>query len=71
MRAAVEGRGTASLKLFTVTVLTSWDRADLVEMGYSDHSVKDLVVIRARKALETGIDGVTRDTALSGRHLDG
>jgi orotidine-5'-phosphate decarboxylase len=58
MRAAVEGRGTSGLKLFTVTVLTSWDRTDLIEMGYSDHSVKDLVVIRARKALEAGVDGV-------------
>jgi orotidine-5'-phosphate decarboxylase len=58
MRAAVEGRGNSDLKLFTVTVLTSWDKADLLEMGYSRHSVKDLVVIRARKALEAGIDGV-------------
>jgi len=58
MRAAVEGRGTSDLKLFIVTVLTSWDRTDLIEMGYSRHSVKDLVVIRARKSLEAGIDGV-------------
>jgi orotidine-5'-phosphate decarboxylase len=58
MRAAVQGRGSSKLKLFTVTVLTSWDKADLIEMGYSEHSVKDLVVIRARKALEAGIDGV-------------
>jgi orotidine-5'-phosphate decarboxylase len=58
MRAAVEGRGNSDLKLFTVTVLTSWDKTDLLEMGYSRHSVKDLVVIRARKAVEAGIDGV-------------
>jgi orotidine-5'-phosphate decarboxylase len=58
MRAAVEGRGASALKLFTVTVLTSWDRTDLLEMGYSRHSVKDLVLIRARRALEAGIDGV-------------
>jgi orotidine-5'-phosphate decarboxylase len=58
MRAAVQGRGNSGLKLFTVTVLTSWDQTDLIEMGYTRHSVKDLVVIRAQKAIEAGIDGV-------------
>lgn len=57
MREAVRGR-SGKLKIFTVTVLTSMDRDDIVEMGYSEHSVKDLVLFRARKALEAGCDGV-------------
>ena len=35
MRAAVEGKGDSSLKLLGVTVLTSFGREDLVEMGYT------------------------------------
>lgn len=58
IRAAVEGRGSRPLKLFTVTVLTSMDEADIAEMGYTQHSVHDLVLFRARKALEAGCDGV-------------
>src|SRR5207248_636133 len=58
IRAAVEGRGDSPLKLFTVTVLTSLDAGDIAEMGYTDHSVEDLVLFRARKALEAGCDGV-------------
>lgn len=58
IKAAVQGRGNSSLKLFTVTVLTSMDAGDIAEMGYSRHSVEDLVLFRARKALEAGCDGV-------------
>jgi orotidine-5'-phosphate decarboxylase len=58
IRAAVEGRGNRDLKLFTVTVLTSMDAADIAEMGYTQHSVEELVMFRARKALENGCDGV-------------
>lgn len=57
MQAAVQGR-SGKLKLFAVTVLTSMDRDDIAEMGYPGHSVEDLVLSRARKALETGCDGV-------------
>jgi orotidine-5'-phosphate decarboxylase len=57
MRAAVEGRGKSQLKLLAVTVLTSWDDADLKEAGYS-LSVKDLVRKRAEEAREIGIDGL-------------
>ena len=46
MRAAVEGRGKSALKILAVTVLTSWDDADLVEAAYA-HPVKDLVRMRA------------------------
>ena len=58
IRGAVEGRGNSGLKLFTVTVLTSMDAADIAEMGYTDTSVEELVLFRARKALEAGCDGV-------------
>src|SRR5580704_14149857 len=58
MRGAVDGRGTSTMKLFTVTVLTSMDASDIAEMGYTQHSVEQLVLFRARKALEAGCDGV-------------
>lgn len=62
MRAAVEGRGKSSLKLLAVTVLTSWDDADLEEAGYA-HAVKDLVQKRAAQAREIGIDGLVASAA--------
>ena len=55
---ALQGNGASNLKLFTVTVLTSLDEGDIAEMGYTAHSVEELVVFRARKALEAGCDGV-------------
>lgn len=58
IRGAVEGRGTSGLKLFTVTVLTSLDADDMAEMGYDKHSVQELALFRAKKALEAGCDGV-------------
>jgi orotidine-5'-phosphate decarboxylase len=58
IRAAVKGRGDRGLKLFCVTVLTSMDGEDMAEMGYSHHTVEQLVLFRARKALEAGCDGV-------------
>src|SRR6185436_10225104 len=58
IRAAVEGRGTSNLKLFTVTVLTSLDAGDIAEMGYTSHTPEQLVIFRAKKALEAGCDGV-------------
>lgn len=58
IRAAVEGRGNTSLKLFTVTVLTSLDAGDIAEMGYTDHTPEQLVLFRAKKALDAGCDGV-------------
>ena len=45
------------MKILAVTVLTSFDESDMVEMGFTG-SVRDLVLIRARKALELGCDGV-------------
>ena len=58
IRAAVEGRGTTDLKLFTVTVLTSLDAGDIAEMGYTNHTPEQLVLFRAKKALDAGCDGV-------------
>lgn len=57
MRAAAEGRGGSQLKLLAVTVLTSFDEADLLEMGYPC-SVPDLVAHRVRNAIRAGIDGI-------------
>ena len=45
------------MKILGVTVLTSFDQKDLDEMG-ATRSVEELVLSRARAALETGCDGV-------------
>jgi len=57
MRAAVEGRGASGLQLLGVTVLTSFDKRDLEELGYSC-SASELVAERTRQAMECGVDGV-------------
>jgi len=57
MRAAVEGRGAARLQLLAVTVLTSFDRDDLADLGYPCE-VSELVKLRVRKAMEAGMDGI-------------
>ncbi len=58
MAAAAKGRGGSALKLLAVTVLTSLDRADLVEQGIAGMAPVDLVVHRARLAEAAGFDGV-------------
>ena len=55
MGAAVKEKG--EMQILAVTVLTSTGPADLAEMGYSG-KLEDLVLARARAALETGCDGV-------------
>ena len=55
MQAAASEKGP--LKILAVTVLTSFDQRDLEEVG-SAKSIEDLVIARARGALETGCDGV-------------
>jgi orotidine-5'-phosphate decarboxylase len=57
MRAAVEGRADATMKLLAVTVLTSFDQQDLSDLGYPC-DVETLVALRVRKALEARIDGL-------------
>ena len=56
MEAAAEAKGD-SLKILAVTVLTSLDRGDLDDLGF-DCDVGQLVLSRARRALEAGCDGV-------------
>ncbi len=55
MEAAAREKG--AMKILAVTVLTSFGREDLAEMGYTGE-VRDLVMQRARAALESGCDGV-------------
>ena len=57
MKAAVRGRGSSSLKLLAVTVMTSLDDADLAEMGYGLNA-RELVERRVRQAVDCGCDGV-------------
>jgi orotidine-5'-phosphate decarboxylase len=56
MKAAATAR-EGGLRVLAVTVLTSYDDADLKAAGYSI-SVSDLVAQRARRALEAGVDGL-------------
>ena len=55
MQAAANAKG--DVRILAVTVLTSMGRADLEEMGYAG-AVEDLVLARAKSALESGCDGV-------------
>ncbi len=57
MEAAVQGRAESSTRLLAVTVLTSFDREDLADLGYPVE-VRELVELRVRKAVESGIDGI-------------
>ncbi|HEX6298381.1 MAG TPA: orotidine-5'-phosphate decarboxylase [Burkholderiales bacterium] len=55
MQAAAQEK--AGLKILAVTVLTSFDQRDLDEMG-ATRTTEELVLARARGAVETGCDGV-------------
>ena len=57
LRAAIEGRGTSSLKLLAVTVLTSYDQQDIEDLGYPCE-LSALVDLRVRRAIEAGMDGI-------------
>ena len=57
MRAAVEGKAGSRLKLLAVTVLTSFGREDLDDLGCACE-VSALVDRRARQAMECGMDGI-------------
>ena len=56
MEAAADNKGD-NLKVLGVTVLTSLDRGDLDDLGF-DCDVGELVLSRAKRALEAGCDGV-------------
>lgn len=55
LQAACEAKG--DLRILAVTVLTSLDEKDLGDLGF-ECSPKELVLSRARRALEVGCDGV-------------
>jgi len=57
MAAARAGAGDAGLKLLAVTVMTSYDDADLKEAGYA-LGVADLVARRAGQARAAGVHGL-------------
>ena len=57
MKAAADARGASNLRLLAVTVLTSYDDADLAAAGY-DFTVAELVAERAAQARDMGIDGL-------------
>ncbi len=57
MKAALKGKGSSSLQILGVTVMTSYDDSDLIEAGYA-MGVRDLVAHRAQQAKIIGIDGL-------------
>jgi orotidine-5'-phosphate decarboxylase len=57
MHAAVEARKGSGLRILAVTVLTSYDDADLAAAGY-DFTVSELVAARAAQARDIGVDGL-------------
>jgi orotidine-5'-phosphate decarboxylase len=57
MKAAVEGKTGSTMRILAVTVLTSYDDADLAAAGY-DLSVGELAAARAAQARDTGVDGL-------------
>jgi len=57
MRAAVAARGQTGPKILAVTVLTSYDEADVQAAGYR-LNLAELVAMRARQAKELGVDGI-------------
>jgi orotidine-5'-phosphate decarboxylase len=57
MHAAVDARAGSQLRILAVTVLTSYDDADLAASGY-DFTVEELVAERAEQARDVGVDGL-------------
>ena len=57
VQGAVEGRGESDLKLLAVTVLTNLDAADIRDLG-CPVALDELVLHRARLAVESGCDGI-------------
>jgi orotidine-5'-phosphate decarboxylase len=65
IKAALSDRG--NVKVLAVTVLTSFDESDMRQMGLTG-TVEELVLIRSRKALNLGCDGVV-SSALEAKPL--
>jgi orotidine-5'-phosphate decarboxylase len=57
MHAAVDAAGDSELRILAVTVLTSYDDADLAAAGY-DFTVPELAAERAAQARDIGVDGL-------------
>ncbi|GGC92909.1 orotidine-5'-phosphate decarboxylase [Chelatococcus reniformis] len=57
MRAALAGRGAGGLRLLAVTVMTSYNDADLADAGFPA-GVRATVAARAAYAARLGIDGL-------------
>jgi orotidine-5'-phosphate decarboxylase len=57
MHAAVDARGDSNLRILAVTVLTSYNDADVAAAGY-DFTVAELVAERAAQARDIGVDGI-------------
>ncbi len=65
IKAAMKDKG--DLKVLAVTVLTSFDESDMRSLGMTG-PVQDLVLARAKKAVELGCDGVV-SSALEAKTL--
>lgn len=72
MKAAAHARAGSTLKILAVTVLTSYDDADLKEAGYAGN-VGELVRKRGAQAREIGMDGLvcSAEEAVSLRKIAG
>ena len=57
MEAAAKAKAKGDLKVLAVTALTSLDRGDLDDLGFQC-DVRDLVLSRAKRALQIGCDGI-------------
>ena len=66
MHAAVDARKGSGLRILAVTVLTSYDDADLAAAGY-DFTVPELVAERAAQARDIGVDGLVCSAEEAGR----
>ncbi len=53
------------LKILAVTVLTSFDESDMLEMGLTG-TINELVLLRSRKAFKLGCDGVVSSALEAG-----
>lgn len=63
IRAAIAGREDSSLQILSVTFLTNLDANDLADLGVenaasSEDAVRKYVMLRAKRAIEAGADGV-------------
>ena len=64
IKAAVQQKN--DLKILAVTVLTSFDESDMKNMGFTGQ-VEDLVLMRSKKAIELGCDGVVSSALEAGK----